>query len=293
VQRKLFLIYGVLGVTIVGASFMAWTFFDRKASSSDVVETGGLSYPTKASNADESHETLGAPEKIASGQESEISFDLLKANAENGSAVAQRDLSEIYGLCMSYSLDPATQLATLDHMAKLKGGVTTGIEQVKNRLKARCGSVDGGQPIPKDAVDLWLQQAAKAGDPVANVRLRNMSQEPLSAEEVIQLSNLAADAHDPKLMLELSNLMSRPVSGDIPEKYARVSGNPVAGAAWAISACRAGAACGNGTITMDTVCINTGACNYPNYESFIMGELVPEGDRARLNRIISEIKAIK
>lgn len=219
-------------------------------------------------------------------------FEQIKAEAERGSAVAQRELSEIYGFCMPYSLNSTTQLQTLDHLAGLAPDSKAGIDGVKARLITRCEGVDSGQPIPMEAVNLWAAQAANSGDVASQVRLRVTSLDPLAGDEVSRLADAALGSRDPQAMMEMSNLMSRPLEGDIPERYKGVSGSSLAGAAWGIAACRAGAECGTGSMMMDSVCISTGRCNYRSYEDFIFAELVPPAERHRVLRMAQQISEL-
>lgn len=216
-------------------------------------------------------------------------FEQIKAEAERGSAAAQRQLSDIYGYCMAYSLNPTIQLQTLDHLATVVPDSKASIDKVKARLVARCDRVDSGQPIPLEAVNLWAAQAATGGDVAAQVRLRVASMNPLTGEELGPLADASLAARDPEAMMEMSNLMSRPVEGEVPDRYKAVSGNSLAGAAWGIAACRTGAACGNGSIMMDSVCINTGKCNYRSYEDFVFAEMVPPAERQRVATMVQAI----
>lgn len=149
-------------------------------------------------------------------------FEQIKAEAEQGSAVAQRELSEIYGFCMPYSLNSTTQLQTLDHLAKLAPASKAGIEGVKARMITRCDGVDSGQPIPMEAISLWAAQAASSGDVASQIRLRVTSADPLGGEEVSRLADAALASGDPNAMMEISNLMSRPLTGGIPERFSGI-----------------------------------------------------------------------
>jgi len=222
-----------------------------------------------------------------------MTFEEIKAAAARGSVIAQRQLADIYAMCGPYSVNPATWLATLDGLAEASPQAKQGMEQVKKRLVARCDQVDGGQVIPKEARNLWAQQAAKNGDVTSTVKLRVESPDPLSGKEAAELADAVVASGDPQAMLEMSSLMSRPIEDELPDRYAQVAGNPTAGVAWGIAACRAGAACGNGSMLMDSVCMSTGRCNYPSYEAFLMGEMVPPGERARLSAMLSNIAAIR
>jgi hypothetical protein len=255
----------------------------------------------KASHEGPGSELAAVSEKEASpkhsssaidGDESKT-FDQVKVEAEQGSAKAQRKLSEIYALCSAYSVDPRKQLAHMDYMAKLVPASRSGMDGVKKRLKARCDKVDFGQPIPFEAFTLWMEQAAKNGDVASKVKLRIMSTQELTAVEAEALVGETLTIGDPEALLEMSNLASRPVTGELPSRYQQLVGNPTAGAAWAAAACRSGASCGHGSMLMDSVCISTGRCNYRNYEEFITWETIPPAEKARMNSIASSILKMK
>lgn len=216
-------------------------------------------------------------------------FEQIKAEAERGSAIAQRQLSEIYGACMAYSLNSTTQLRTLDHLASLSPESKASIDEVKRRMVARCDKVDFGQPIPMEAISLWAEQAAKNGDVASVVQLRSKSLDPLSGEEATRLADAALASRDPQAMMEMSNLISRPIGDEMPDRYKRVAGNPLAGAAWGIAACRTGAHCNNGSMMMDSLCIGTGRCNYRSYEDFVFAEMVPPAERRRVVTMVNDL----
>ena len=256
----------------------------------DVVPPGEQSAATtSASPTDEKRVSA-----LASGDPLQtMTFEEIKSAAARGSVIAQRQLADIYAMCGPYSINPAGWLATLDNLTKIAPESKKGMDQVKKRLVARCDQVDGGQFIPKEARTLWAQQAAKNGDVTSKVKLRIDSPEPLSGREAGELADAAVASGDPQALLEISSLMARPTEDEVPDRYAQVSGNPIAGVAWGIAACRAGAACGSGSMLMDSVCMSTGRCNYPSYEAFLMGEMVPPGERARLSAMLSSILALR
>lgn len=233
----------------------------------------------------------GASEKIPSesGADANMTFEKIKMEAERGSAKAQRKLSEIYALCAGYSLDPKKQLATLDNLSVLVPASKSGIDGVKQRLVARCGGVDFGQPIPMEAVDLWVEQAAKGGDIASRIKIRTRSTQPLLAEEVNELLEDVLTSGDPEALLEMSSLMSRPVVGELSGRYQQLAGDSTIGAAWGVAACRVGASCGSDSMLMDSICMSTGKCSYRTYEEFLASEVVSPAERARMSFVASNI----
>ena len=220
---------------------------------------------------------------------SNMTFEQIKIEAEHGSAKAQRKLSDIYAFCAPYSLGPEKWLATLDALATLTPASVNGIASVKKRLAVRCNEVDSGQPIPAEAYRLWMEQAARGGDVASKVKIRTWTSQPLLARETSVLLDEVLSSDDPDALLEMSQLMSRPVTGELSDRYRQIAGDATTGAAWGIAACRAGASCGEGSLMMDSVCMSTGKCNYRTYEDFLVSEAVTPAERARMNLIASNI----
>jgi hypothetical protein len=239
--------------------------------------------------------SAAAPARLSEGTPlltAEMDFDRLRSEAMQGVARSQWHLAQIYGLCQSYSLDPPRFLASIDAMAGQAPASRAGIERLQRRMADRCSKVDSGEPIPHEAIKGWLEIAAGNGSVAAKISLRVSSLEPLSAQELDDLVGAVARAPDPDAMLELSNLALRPVEGAMSERHAQAVGNPLAGVAWGIAACRIGAACGPGSMAMDSICINSGQCSYASYETFLREELVPPAQVERLDRMVAEVMSL-
>lgn len=274
----------VVVIVIGGASvFMYWR--PGHLTEPGSLSEGGSSGQINARGNERSPSNSSPKSDVGGGK----TFEQIKIEAGHGSARAQRKLSEIYALCAAYSLNPSKQLATLDSLAALVPGSKSGMDAVKQRLKARCDKVDLGQPIPIEAVDLWMEQAAKNGDLASKIKVRTRSTQPLTAEEASALLDEALSAGDPDAMLEMSNLMSRSLVGELPGRFQQIAGDPTVGAAWGIAACRSGANCGNDSMLMDSICMSTGRCSYRTYEEFLTSEVVSPAERARLNLTTSSI----
>jgi hypothetical protein len=217
------------------------------------------------------------------------SFGQLLDEAKAGSVVAQRKVAELYGACMPYSLNPDGWLAGMDAMAAANPAIQAPMQGVKMRMSARCDQIDRGEPIPLDGVKGWQKLAADNGDVAARVRARISSIELLSSTEVAPIIDDVVASGDPDAMLELSQLLSRPVEGELPDRYFRLAGGETYAGAWAIAACRRGADCAAGSLLMDSLCINTGKCSYQTYGDYISSEVVPSGQRAEFNRSVEAI----
>jgi len=214
----------------------------------------------------------------------------IKLKANQGDPTAQRHLSEIYEDCFAYSLNPAAYLGTLDHMVKLKPAAKSKIEALKKETISFCSTVDDGQPIPQEAHLLWLEQAAKKGDLIAQARLTARPTNNLDRNHVVDLLEKTRRSNDPNALFELSAVMSRAQEDWLTGPIADTVGDPTAEYGWAIAACRAGASCGPNSRVMKSLCMNTGECGYSNYENFVLSQLVPSGGRGRIEEIARAVQ---
>lgn len=285
-------IFLAIGVSI-------FLFIEKNKEKSDG-KNNGDGYISKVRAMDQSKinsstnvDDMRSSSEVKSSNYYSLNFAKIKSEAENGSSTAQKELAHIYSFCMFYSIRPEVQLATIDDLAKYAKGSTVGLRNVKERLKRRCDNVDGGQPIPYVAYSLWLKEAARRGNVAAKIELRVQSAAPLSVNEASDLADIVRKSHDPEAMYQLSNLMAGPMSEDIPEKYSGLMGSALAGHAWAVAACQSGLDCESGSMTMDSVCITTGLCDYENYEQFIRAQAIVPADQAKLDEDIRKIKTLR
>jgi len=212
----------------------------------------------------------------------EMGFRDLEFAALRGDAKAQRLLSESYERCLPYSLSPARHLGTLDSFAAMQPDSAAYVHDMKKRVVSFCSTVDDGAPIPLEAYQLWLEQAAATGDLTAKVRLKSRSPEMLDASEYQSIADEVMASRDPAALFELGNLLARAPSDSSLGKYQDLAGSS-ASHALEIAACRRGLACGAGSALMDGMCSGTGHCWYLDYESLIYSEFVPPGGRKRVN----------
>lgn len=218
-------------------------------------------------------------------------FKEIQRLAEQGNPAAQRVLSDRYADCSAYSLSPARYKANVEATAKIGGVPKPTIDRIKASVDALCAEVDNGQPIPLDAVNLWLEQSAKNGDLIAKVKLAARAPNELRPADANGLISDVVSSGDPNAILELSHLVGRLDDAGIDAKYARyVGGGPNDEFAWAIAACRKGASCGANSRIMKLVCINTMRCNYADYEQFLLTEMVPQGGRKRVDQVVDALE---
>ncbi|MGH8075797.1 MAG: hypothetical protein ACREPE_00510 [Lysobacter sp.] len=234
------------------------------------------------------------PALSSKGTQVPLSVAEIKQRAERGDPVFQRELSGLYEECSAYSLNPSVYLKTLDDLSKLSPGSAKSMERIKARQTALCTQVDNGAPIPREAYQLWLEQAARGGDLTARIRLKARSLEDVPVNEIEVLAGAAIAGKDPSALFELGALMGRPSSAAMSGPLGAVAGTPYSEYAWGIKACRMGAPCGEGSALMTSLCVNTGRCNYANYESFMRSEVGAGGwEKVEsaldgINRIVSQ-----
>ena len=235
-------------------------------------------------------ERAGSGEAIASRAtqgERPMSFVDIKSRAESGSAEHQRRLAEVYEDCGAISIDRSRYMANLDYLAELNPDSKSQIQRIKRSITDQCAAVDRGEPIPADAARLWLAQAAKGGDLVAELKLQVYKPAGVEPAQMSQLVAETLQSDNAEAMLALSNIARHAC---LQETRANpICGSPAAEWAWAIAACRRGASCGPESRLMTQLCISTGRCNYPSYENFLANEVVPPAQRRNVDQTIERI----
>lgn len=219
------------------------------------------------------------------------SFGEILRLAEQGNPAAQRALSDRYSDCSAYSLSPTRFKANVEATAKMASLPKATVDRVTAIADTLCTDVDGGQPIPHEAVNLWLEQSAKNGDLIAKVKLAAKAPAKLKPTDANQLISDVIASGDPNALLELASLTGRLDDSGIDPKYREyVGGGPNDEYAWALAACRNGAACGADSRIMKLVCINTMRCSYNSYEQFVLTEMIPQGGKKRAEQIAKALE---
>lgn len=218
------------------------------------------------------------------------SFDAVKSLAEQGDAVAQRRLSEIYEDCFAYSLSPERYFEGMDQLSSMKPASKPHIEKIKKATNDFCKTVDSGQPIPNEAYKLWLKQSAQTGDLIADIRQTSRAARKLTPVELKNYADRVTASKDPEAAYEFSTLLGN-FDGEWPvENEADVFRKQLADQAWAIAACRSGMNCSEQSRLMRLVCTNSMTCQYSSYEQFVFSEIVPPAQRSDLERMIGLIR---
>ena len=210
----------------------------------------------------------------------------LEAEAEAGSAIAQRKLAIVYDSCFGYSLDPITHFATIDTLAAQSGSPKKAFERLKVRIDRRCYGANKGNPISIDLIRHLMESAAQGGDLTAKINLEMYSLDPVKAERMNEFISQAISNHDPNAMLAMSPLVRKDVDGTLEMPYSMLVGDAISEAAWAIAGCQAGANCGQGSLVLDSICMGTGVCDYASYETFLRQHMIPPGEAPRLDEYV-------
>ncbi len=220
-------------------------------------------------------------------------FISLKDRAAKGDAASQRELAELYGLCIPVNTNAERYLASYEAIAK-QAKTPANAEGLRRAAKAavnECSVVDNGAIIPIEARELWLAQAAKNGDLAAQAQIYLTSNQRLQGEQLKGFMDHVVNSRDPNAVFEMGQLVAGNVdSGDVGA-YTNVANDKLSGYAWSIAACRMGLACGTGSEIMNSACLNTSGCSSTDFESFVRDNLVSAGDAALLNSKVQEVSA--
>ena len=218
-------------------------------------------------------------------------FLALKARAEGGDAVAQRQLANRYADCIWVNLGRQRFLATYDSMARITKDPTSAklLPQVARLVADDCAVVDGGAVIPMEAFTLWLEQAAKHGDLAAQMRLRVHRMDLPQGDALRDVVEQVMASGDPAAMFVLGDVVSATKSDQGLGRYADVAQGSVAGYAWYIAACRQGLDCGPQSRIMYGTCLASGTCASTDYETFVRQHLFAGEQAALLDEKVAEI----
>lgn len=228
---------------------------------------------------------------LADHRKASSSFAEAISKAEAGDVVAQRTVADFYSRCSLYSLSPSKFSSTLDTFARLRGEEPNAYDGLKRRMKATCGEVDGGRPIPRDLYFYWYERAARQGDAYSRVALASFNYQMLTPKDVRMIGQDVINAGDPEAIFALGDLLAIAPEGSAVGDHRPVA-SPYANLAWGIVACRMGADCGPGSFRMDALCMNTGVCDAGDFEQAVRSDMVPTGQQELLDKAIREVQNI-
>lgn len=240
------------------------------------------------------HETGELPAGALSANESVyagLSFADAKAGADRGEPVAQRILAQMYDECFMYNLDSKKFVAAqMEFVRKQKPQAAKKFDRIQRRYETFCPTVDSGQPIPPEAVTLWLEQSAKSGDVIAKVIVASRKDEKIQEKEAIDLVQEVKEANDPAAVFNTGTLVKtlQPMMSET--KLAPAFEGKYAAYAWQIAACRTGYDCSEHATFMNSLCVYGGDCEYVNYEALVFSRNIPPGIRSDFEKQVRFIQ---
>ncbi|WP_182657399.1 hypothetical protein [Stenotrophomonas lacuserhaii] len=271
---------------VIASGAVAWRLHHEEPSSRTPSLNAAESPPTKGVP-EPPHEmpAVNGPTPVAESRatafwRSQQSADLsaLQWQADQGNAIAQRELGQAYQRCFPALASPAddylrsarsmaANLSTAEERALLVGAAQFRLQQ--------CQSMDGGQRVPAEAAALWLDAAAARGDVPAQAMAAFRSSDEGRPERIAAAWERALRAADGRALHAL--LGSEDSAGFTRRLGAVVKPNDAL-AVMSVVACRMGAACQPGGEVMLELCLNAFHCSDRSFEELIFepGEL---GDR--------------
>ncbi len=235
-----------------------------------------------------------APAPAAPPRPQAFAFGDLKARAQSGDAVSQRELAELYERCFAVNIAPENYLPGYEVMARHTPYPEETAEMMRTARStaALCAKVDGGQIIPIEAIRAWLESAATRGDLAAQARLLLLNGEKPDAAAYTRLMDDVARSKDPAAVFRLGELVAHPTHSSATGRYADLSSDPISGHAWSIVGCRMGYDCSSGSPLMASVCLSGGGCAGENYEAYVRSSLITARDARLLDLRIREVSAL-
>lgn len=284
-----------VGMTILAVAIVAgWIFLNPPS--------GMKTYSPVRSAANESIDAAatghGSPRKTSSvlhddwpADEYLIVFHKTKVAADNGDSIAQLNLSEIYERCSQYALNPEKYMKWIDSLVSREAGRGSASNDLAKRRDEQCRAVMSTGPVTYSDYTKWLMRSAESGNLVANARLMTRSINAPSPEDARKVAALAIAGKDGRALFETGELLARIQDGGAMNEYQAVSGPGIGTYAWGVVGCRIGMDCTRTSNVMDAICINTGKCTYSSYEEFVRNELVPTGERGKLEEAVKYISS--
>ena len=286
------MIVATLAVGIISAAaFYFLNSRDHKANKT--VAEPGINQPVEKIN--RGHQLLSVDTEnpdVAGSQRRlwvELPFALVKSRAEQGDAEAQWYLSEMYGYCFSYNMKREGVLDHFDHIQRSKPKAKNHIKRILSDLAERCPTVEGGQPIPNEAITLWMEQSAKHGNLIAQLRQATLA-DNVEPQTLLAYVDQVKKSNSPRAVFEMGTL-SRLIEPHWKDEKTAIafSKGKYATHAWELAACRSGLDCSQSSSIMYWACFQ-GGCGYDNYEQYVMNELVTPAGRRQLEESIQLIQ---
>lgn len=234
-------------------------------------------------------------EKEASGtqrqpeQTREIDFDEIKNLANRGNAEAQLRLSQSYQKCFIVNQNRKAFEQQIERAAKRKPQFAGRLKELKEKYERFCQRVDQGQPVPQEAIDLWRQESAKAGNLVGKVLQAGSALTPPKDEEIEALIQEIKNAKNPEAVFHAGAFSERAQQIYAGTELSPAFEGPYAPYAWQVAACRSGFDCSQNAVFMETLCISSAICG-DGYEDEVLNSLIPSGAKKRFYEQVNFIR---
>lgn len=221
----------------------------------------------------------------------EASYADIRQKAQEGNAMAQRRLSEIYEDCLSYRSGLNTNLTIVSQMSTVQPNVRATVEAILAERERMCPYADAEMRARGTGVAAyWLHQSAKRGDLTAEIRYFTRSVPQVKVQQTVYLVNKVAASGDPDAIFEVSSLLGR-TGGHWPDQSLRAAfEGPYADQAWAIAACREGLDCARGSRVIKLMCLSMFACQYPDYETLLFSQTTYSGKKPEVDAVVNLIR---
>ncbi len=221
-------------------------------------------------------------------------FEALKQRAEAGDAVAQRLLAQTYADCLFVNLDREAFKSSLEIKKNLLNDDASKqlMERAASERIAECDAVEGGDPLPLDLSPRWFAKAAENGDLAARAMVRANNLNRQDPAETAQLLEEVLASGDPAAVFTFGLSLRNGFATSNSEPSEPLATGELATKAWMVAACRMGYECEPSGRVMNSACLNVEGCTGEDVETYLRRELPTDGERAELERRVSEILAL-
>lgn len=241
-------------------------------------------------NATESRSIQGRP--LAAGRVE--AFEALKQRAEAGDAVAQRLLAQTYADCFFVNLDREAFQSGVEVKKNMLNDDASKrlMEQAASERIATCDAVEGGDPLPLGLSPRWFAKAAENGDLAARAMVRANNLNRQDPAETAQLLEEVLASGDPAAVFTFGISLRNSFATSNSEPTEPLATGELATKAWMVAGCRMGYECEPSGRVMNSACLELGGCTGEDVETYLRRELPTDGERAELDRRVSEILAL-
>ncbi len=216
-------------------------------------------------------------------------YATVRKKAQEGNPLAQRRLYEIYEYCLD--IRSSTTVPLLRQMATVNQRVNGTIQQVQAEYERACIKSEAGKEATGETFAFWLQQSAKNGDLVSQMRvLTRTANDKVTRDQMRDLIQRAALSGDPAAIMELAVIAPQVKELWADQATAPAIHSKIASHAWVIAGCRAGMDCSRGSRLMIQICLRVMSCQYENYEAFLYADALPPAQRPQVEMLVAMIQ---